>query len=68
MAQQVAKIKLTKLVAKNHLTALEKNQLTLTKYQSSPTVTASDSTQLYLSLHDLSQIFETLTQQYLLFP
>ena len=32
MAQQVAKIKLTKLVAKNHLTALEKNQLTLTVY------------------------------------
>lgn len=30
MAQQVAKIKLTKLLAKNHLTALEKNQLTLT--------------------------------------
>ena len=32
MAQQVAKIKLTKLVAKNHLTALEKNQLTLTRW------------------------------------
>ena len=30
MAQQVAKIKLTKLLSKNHLTALEKNQLTLT--------------------------------------
>lgn len=31
MAHQVAKIKLTKLLAKNHLTAWKENQLTLTK-------------------------------------
>jgi len=36
MAQQVAKIKLTKLLSKNHLTALEKNQLTLTIEQKFP--------------------------------
>ena len=30
MAHQVAKIKLTKLLAKNHLTAWKENQLTLT--------------------------------------
>ena len=31
MAKQVAKIKLTGRLAKNHLTALERNQLTLTE-------------------------------------
>ena len=33
MAKQVAKIKLTGRLAKNHLTALERNQLTLTPTQ-----------------------------------